>query len=65
MQLAEKAEKKSIVNLDSIEVRLKGFGAGREMAFRGVRALGWNIRRITDTTPIRHAGCRPKNRRRI
>ncbi|KAJ3193746.1 Synapse-associated protein 1 [Irineochytrium annulatum] len=63
LQLAEKAEKKNVKVVD-VEVKMKGFGKGREMAFRAVRALGWNLRRITDVTPIRHGGCRPKKARR-
>ncbi|KAJ3292759.1 translational machinery component [Rhizoclosmatium globosum] len=69
MQLNEKAVKKGLdllVDAEAgVELRLNGYGAGREMAFRAVRAMGWNIRRVSDVTPIRHAGCRPKRKRRL
>ncbi|KAI8612209.1 hypothetical protein BC830DRAFT_1137748 [Chytriomyces sp. MP71] len=69
LQLNEKAIKKGLdllVDAEAgVELRLNGYGAAREMAFRAVRAMGWNIRRVTDVTPIRHAGCRPKRKRRL
>ncbi|KAI9329338.1 hypothetical protein BDR26DRAFT_872642 [Obelidium mucronatum] len=69
LQLNEKAMKKGLDLLmeseGGVELRLNGYGAGREMAFRAVRAMGWNIRRVSDVTPIRHAGCRPKRKRRL
>jgi small subunit ribosomal protein S11 len=48
-----------------IYVTLKGFGSGRETAFRSLVASGLNIRRITDKTPIPHGGCKPKKARRV
>ncbi|KAJ3076191.1 hypothetical protein HDU98_005075 [Podochytrium sp. JEL0797] len=69
LQLNEKAVKKGLdllVDAEAgVELRLNGYGAAREMAFRAVRAMGWNIRRVSDVTPIRHAGCRPKRKRRL
>ncbi|KAJ3096128.1 hypothetical protein HDU97_006207 [Phlyctochytrium planicorne] len=66
LQLAEKAEKKNVrVEEQEVEVRLKWFGPGREMAFKAIRALGWPVKRITDVTPIRHGGCRPPRKRRL
>ncbi|KAJ3030536.1 UNVERIFIED_CONTAM: hypothetical protein HDU68_008679 [Siphonaria sp. JEL0065] len=69
LQLNEKAAKKGLdllVDAEAgVELRLNGYGAGREMAFRAVRAMGWNIRRVSDVTPVRHAGCRPKRKRRL
>jgi len=47
-----------------IEVRIKGPGAGRESAVRGLQSSGINITAIRDVTPVPHNGCRPKKRRR-
>ena len=51
--------------LSTVEVRVKGPGAGREAAIRALRAAGLNISSIMDTTPIPHNGCRPPKRRRV
>ena len=48
-----------------LHLKLKGFGPGREQAFRAVRAHGWQIVRISDVTPYRHAGDRPRKKRRL
>ncbi|KAJ3290889.1 hypothetical protein HK104_006472 [Borealophlyctis nickersoniae] len=48
-----------------VHLKVKGFGPGREQAFRAIVAAGWNIVRITDLTPIRHGGCRPRKPRRV
>ena len=44
--------------LKSIEVNVKGPGAGRE-------AAGLEVTLIKDVTPIPHNGCRPPKRRRV
>lgn len=49
----------------SAEVFVKGPGSGREAAIRAIDGLGIKIRRITDTTPLPHNGCRPPKRRRV
>lgn len=59
---AEKAQK---LGVKEIEVRIKGPGAGRESAIRGLQAAGLQIRAIEDVTPIPHDGCRPPKRRRV
>ena len=51
--------------LRSVEVRIKGPGAGRESAVRAVQALGIDVTAINDVTPIPHNGCRPKKARRV
>jgi len=51
--------------LKSAEVRVKGPGAGRESAVRAVQALGIEVLRIKDVTPVPHNGCRPKKARRV
>ncbi|MFP4521076.1 MAG: 30S ribosomal protein S11 [Fibrobacterota bacterium] len=49
----------------SVEVTLKGGGAGREAAIRGLKAGGLDIKRIVDRTSVPHNGCRPRKRRRV
>jgi len=49
----------------SVEVRVKGPGAGRESAIRALATAGLEIRTIKDATPIPHNGCRPPKRRRV
>ncbi len=49
----------------SVDVELKGPGAGRESAIRALAASGIEIRSIKDVTPIPHNGCRPPKRRRV
>ena len=49
----------------SVDVELKGPGAGRESAIRALAASGLEIRSIKDVTPIPHNGCRPPKRRRV
>ena len=51
--------------LKSIEVRVKGPGAGRESAVRALASAGLHIRLIKDVTPVPHNGCRPPKRRRV
>ena len=51
--------------LRSVEVRIKGPGAGRESALRAVASSGLKISQIKDVTPIPHNGCRPPKRRRV
>ncbi len=48
-----------------VEVNLKGPGAGRESAVRGLQSAGLAITIIRDTTPIPHNGCRARKRRRV
>ncbi len=49
----------------SVEVRVKGPGAGRESAIRALASAGLEVRSIKDVTPIPHNGCRPPKRRRV
>lgn len=48
-----------------VEVNLKGPGAGRESAVRGLQSAGLLVTLIRDKTPIPHNGCRPRKRRRV
>lgn len=49
----------------SVEVRVKGPGAGRESAIRALATAGLEVRTIKDATPMPHNGCRPPKRRRV
>ena len=51
--------------LKSVEVFVKGPGAGREAAIRALQSAGLEISMIKDVTPIPHNGCRPPKRRRV
>ena len=51
--------------LKSVDVFVKGPGAGREAAIRSLQAAGLEITLIKDVTPIPHNGCRPPKRRRV
>ncbi len=63
---AENAAKKAIeAGMRSVEVFVKGPGAGREAAIRALEAAGLQVTAITDVTPIPHNGCRPPKRRRV
>ncbi len=49
----------------SVQVFVKGPGAGRESAIRALETAGLRVTRIQDVTPIPHNGCRPPKRRRV
>lgn len=51
--------------MKEIEVNLKGPGAGRESAVRGLQSAGLNITIIRDVTPVPHNGCKARKRRRV
>jgi small subunit ribosomal protein S11 len=51
--------------LRSVDVFIKGPGAGRDGAIRALKAAGLSITSISDVTPIPHNGCRPKKKRRV
>ena len=51
--------------LKSVEVYVKGPGAGREAAIRALQTTGLDVTMIKDVTPIPHNGCRPPKRRRV
>ena len=53
------------VGMRSVEVRVKGPGAGRESAVRALQTVGLEVKSIRDVTPIPHNGCRPPKRRRV
>lgn len=53
------------MGMKEVEVNLKGTGAGREAAVRGLSSGGLIVTNIRDKTPIRHNGCRARKRRRV
>ena len=65
-QAAEKAANEAIARgLQTIEVRIKGPGSGREAAIRALMTAGLKVTSIMDLTPIPHNGCRPPKKRRV
>ncbi|NLM04245.1 MAG: 30S ribosomal protein S11 [Clostridiales bacterium] len=63
---AETAAKAAMEHgLKTVEVYVKGPGAGREAAIRSLQATGLEITMIKDVTPVPHNGCRPPKRRRV
>ena len=63
---AELAAKNAMEHgLKTVEVYVKGPGAGREAAIRALQSAGLEVSRIKDVTPIPHNGCRPPKRRRV
>ncbi|MBI2029297.1 30S ribosomal protein S11 [Candidatus Gottesmanbacteria bacterium] len=59
------ARKASYAGLKEVEVFIKGPGAGRDAALRGLKAGGLKLSLIADITPMPHNGVRPKKKRRI
>ena len=65
-QSVEDAAKVAIDNgVKSVEVYVKGPGAGREAAVRAVETSGIKVTLIKDVSPIAHNGCRPPKVRRV
>lgn len=62
-ETAAKAAKEH--GLKTVEVFVKGPGAGREAAIRALQSEDLEVRLIKDVTPIPHNGCRPPKRRRV
>ncbi len=65
--VAEDAAKiaKDLTGLKSVEVYVKGPGAGRESAIRALQVVDIAVTLIKDVSPIPHNGCRPPKRRRL
>ena len=49
----------------TIDVEIKGPGAGRESAIQALSSVGLTVLSIRDVTPIPHNGCRPPKKRRV
>lgn len=66
-QMAAEAAAKTAAEtgMKTLEVSVKGPGAGREAAIRSLQAAGLEITAIRDVTPVPHNGCRPPKRRRV
>lgn len=63
---AELAAKKAAEHgMRSVDVHIKGPGAGREAAMRALLIAGFKVKLIKDVTPLPHNGCRPPKRRRV
>lgn len=66
-QMASEAAAQTAVEdgMKTIEVTVKGPGAGREAAVRSLQSVGLEVTAISDVTPVPHNGCRPPKRRRV
>ena len=62
---SDAAKKAKDLGLKTVEVLVKGPGAGRESAIRAIQANGLSIKNIKDITPLPHNGCRPRKKRRV
>jgi small subunit ribosomal protein S11 len=51
--------------VQTVTVKAKGPGGGRESALRALANYGLAVASIKDVTPIAHNGCRPKKRRKV
>lgn len=51
--------------IKTLDIRVKGPGAGRESAIRTVGGTAFKVKTIKDITPIPHNGCRPRKKRRV
>ena len=58
-------EKAGMMNMQSVDVIVKGVGAGRESIIRAFASKGLEIRVIKDMTPVPFNGPRPKKPRRV
>ena len=63
---AEKVGQEAVqMGMRSIDVKVKGPGAGRESAIRALAVAGLEVTSIRDVTPLPHNGCRLPKRRRV
>ena len=63
---ADKAAQAAIsMGMVSVDIQVKGPGAGRESAIRALAVAGLQITSIKDVTPLPHNGCRPPKKRRV
>ncbi|NCG35834.1 MAG: 30S ribosomal protein S11 [Dehalococcoidales bacterium] len=51
--------------MKTVDVLVKGPGAGREAAIRAIQHAGIRVVSIKDVTPVPHNGCRPPKKRRV
>jgi small subunit ribosomal protein S11 len=63
---SQEAAKKAIEHgVSSVDVRVKGPGAGRENAIRALVSVGLRLTSVADRSPMPHNGCRAPKRRRV
>ncbi|MBU3918895.1 30S ribosomal protein S11 [Patescibacteria group bacterium] len=53
------------MKIESIDIKIKGIGGGRDSAVRTLVAKGINLSSIEDITPVPHNGCRARKPRRL
>lgn len=56
---------KTLHGLERAVVYIRGIGAGREQAIRGIINAGVDLQAIFDITPVPHNGCRKKKIRKL
>ncbi|MEZ4607854.1 MAG: 30S ribosomal protein S11 [Deinococcales bacterium] len=61
---ADATRKAQNMGVSTIDIVIRGTGAGREQAVRSIQATGVNVRSIIDSTPVPHNGCRLRKRKR-
>ena len=63
---SQEAAKKAVEHgVSSVDVKVKGPGAGRENAIRALLGCGIKITSVADKSPMPHNGCRAPKRRRV
>lgn len=63
---SQEAAKKAVEHgVSSVDVKVKGPGAGRENAIRALLGVGIKITSVADKSPMPHNGCRAPKRRRV
>ena len=64
-KISKAAQEAVQMGMKTVDVRVKGPGAGRESAIRALAVAGLEVVSIKDVTPLPHNGCRPPKRRRV
>lgn len=63
---SQEAAKKALEHgVATVDVRVKGPGAGRENAIRAIVSAGLRLSSVSDRSPMPHNGCRAPKRRRV
>ncbi|NII25675.1 30S ribosomal protein S11 [Pseudoflavitalea sp. X16] len=65
MASADAAKTAFDAGVKKVDVFVKGPGAGRESAIRGLSQNSIEVVQIKDVTPLPHNGCRPPKKRRV
>lgn len=65
MASADAAKTAFDAGVKKVDVFVKGPGAGRESAIRGLAQNNIEVVMIKDVTPLPHNGCRPPKKRRV